>query len=824
MKTFYETLYKKKDTENIEYNNRLPKLNEEDKVNVEKEITMEDLKHVVYKSKNNKSPGPDGFSNEFYKFFWPQIQILLLQLMNYYRDKGELNKQQIGGVITCIPKGGKIRNDLKNWRPITLLNSIYKFFSGILAERIKKLLPKLIHLDQKGFINGRFIGENTRLIYDIINECETKNLKGLIILIDFEKAFDSISWDFISKSLKKFNFGDSIVNWVKSLQINSNSKILQNGYLSEEIVLGRGCRQGDPISPYLFVLAAEFLAESIRSNNNIKGITIQNREHKLSLYADDTTLFLKQDERSMRACMDALLEFENMSGLRVNKEKTKVVQIGGIGDNRIEFCKDLKLLWTTKFTALGITYDVQNMNTIADQNIESKIKEINRQIMIWNGRNITPYGKITITKSLLISKFTHILLSLPSPTENTFKKLEDIFKNFIWNMKPPKFRKEIIETNTNLGGLKMTNLKVFNNSLKLSWFKRLKNSEDGWEQFPRKFNIHKIILFGDKYPNNLLQITYNPFWKDVILASASLHKAIRENNIQSYNIPLWFNSDINIGFKKKWFEMGYTKLYDILDKEGNILSNTNMKIKGLKLNFLEYERLRFDISKIVFRQPSKMYGPYIPILLLKTGFNTKGCSQTYNMMMCKNQNLIIETQTKWEISLNEDIPYHIVERSFKHIQKMKEGSFTKYLQFKLLHNRIVTNKKLFAMGLSENSNCPYCNDTDETIDHAFLNCRAVTNLWMEVERWLRQVIDGGIKISDIEKIMGTGSQDDIIDKTILATKKVIYRNRQSGKPYSLNEIKACLKSQMLIEEYQANINGNNRLFLYTWAQIYQFIA
>ena len=255
------------------------------------------------------------------------------------------------------------------------------------------------------------------------------------------------------------------------------------------------------------------------------------------------------------------------------------------------------------------------------------------------------------------------------------------------------------------------------------------------------------------------------------MASSSLHSAIRKTNIQSYNIPLWFNSDINIGFKREWFEKGYTKLYDILDKEGNILSNTNMKTNGLKLNFLEYERLRFDISRIDFRQPSKMYGPYIPILLLKTGFNMKGCSQTDNMMMSINQNLIIETQTKWELSLNEDIPYHIVERSFKHIQKMKEGSFTKYLQFKLLHNRIVTNKKLFAMGLSESSNCPYCNNIDETIDHAFLNCRAVTNLWMEVERWLRQVIDGGIKISDIEKIMGTGSLDDIIDKTILATKK-----------------------------------------------------
>ena len=829
MKTFYETLYKEKNTINNDFINykhitdKLPKLNREEQESIEREINIEDLKHIVYKSKNNKSPGPDGFSNEFYKSFWDQIQILLLQLMNHYREKGELNKRQISGIITCIPKGGKIRNDLKNWRPITLLNSIYKFYSGILAERIKNLLPKLIHVDQKGFINGRFIGENTRLTYDIINECESKKMKGLIILIDFEKAFDSISWEFILNSLKIFNFGENIISWVKSLQINSNSKILQNGYLSDEIALGRGCRQGDPISPYLFVLAAEFLAESIRSNNNIKGINIQNKEHKLSQYADDTTLFLKLEEKSMRSCMDTLLEFEQMSGLKVNKEKTKVVQIGGLGDNRIEFCKDLKLLWTTTFTSLGITYDVHNMDKITDQNIESKIKEINKLIMIWNGRNITPYGKITITKSLLISKITHILLSLPSPKENTYKKLENIFKEFIWNMKPPKFRKEILETNTNLGGLKMTNLKVFNNSLKLSWLKRLKNSEDGWEQFPRQFNIHKIILYGDNYPNTLLQNTYNPFWKDVILASRLLQIAIKKTNIQTYNIPLWFNSEINIAYKKEWYIKGYTKLSDILDEEGKLLSNVMMTSNGLKLNFLEYEKLRFDISKIVVRHTKKMNGPYIPILLLKTGFNMKGCSQIYNTMMNQNQNLVIETQQKWELTLNEEIPYHIVERSFKQISKMKEGSFTRYLQFRLLHNRIVTNKKLYAMGLSETSNCPYCGNIDETIEHAFVNCITVKNFWNEIERWLRQVIEGGIKISDIEKIMGTGSLDDIIDKTILATKKTIYRNRQTGKPYSLNEVKACLKSQMLIEEHQANIDGNERSFLHTWAQIYQSI-
>ena len=182
-------------------------------------------------------------------------------------------------------------------------------------------------------------------------------------------------------------------------------------------------------------------------------------------------------------------------------------------------------------------------------------------------------------------------------------------------------------------------------------------------------------------------------------------------------------------------------------KNGNLLTNNDVVSKGLNFNFLEYERLRYDISKLnVQREKNEMCGPYIPILLFKIGFNAKGCSQTYNLLMNTNQNIVIETQHKWETTLNEEIPYFIVERSFKQIQKMKEGSFTKYIQFKLLHNRIVTNKKLQAMGLSDTSNCPYCGDIEETIEHAFLQCRTVKNFWKEIEHWLRQVLDSGIKI------------------------------------------------------------------------------
>ena len=287
-------------------------------------------------------------------------------------------------------------------------------------------------------------------------------------------------------------------------------------------------------------------------------------------------------------------------------------------------------------------------------------------------------------------------------------------------MKPPKFRKDILETTAKLGGLKMTNLQVFNNALKLSWLKRLSNPNDEWEQFPRHYNIHKIILFGDKYPTLLLQNTNNPFWRDAILACVSLYTVTEITHTKPYNTPLWFNSGINIGFKKEWFKKGYTKLNDIMDINGDLLTNNDMLLKGLKLNFLEYERLRYDITKLNIQQEkNEICGPYIPILLFKIGFNAKGCSQTYNLLMKTNKKIVIETQHKWETILNEEIPYYIIERSFKQIQKMKEGSFTKYLQFKLLHNRVVTNQKLQAMGLSDNSNCPYCESIEESTEHAF---------------------------------------------------------------------------------------------------------
>ena len=122
------------------------------------------------------------------------------------------------------------------------------------------------------------------------------------------------------------------------------------------------------------------------------------------------------------------------------QKKLKVIKVGGWGDDIL--CNDLNLEWTSKFDCMGISYDINNFDAIADQNIEKKIIEIKKLINLWNARYLTPFGKITIIKSSLISKITHVLLSLPSPSAQSFDTLDSIFKSFIWNSKVPKLWKE----------------------------------------------------------------------------------------------------------------------------------------------------------------------------------------------------------------------------------------------------------------------------------------------------------------------------------------------------------------------------------------------
>ena len=293
-------------------------LNDDEKLLCEGLLNRKECSDALKSMKSDKSPGTDGLPCEFYKVFWNDLAELLINSLNYSYKTGKLSISQRRGIIKLIPKKDAELNAIKNWRPLTLLNCDYKIATKAIASRIKTVIPKLISDDQTGFIKGRFIGENIRLIDSYIKYTAERNIPGLLLFLDFEKAFDTLEWSFIRKTFQHFGFGTSLLNWIKVFYCNIESCILNNGWASNFFKLSRGVRQGCPLSPYLFILSVEILADAIRQKKEIRGITLNGKEIKLSQYADDTTLILDGSEESLLEALNLIESFGNISGLKLN--------------------------------------------------------------------------------------------------------------------------------------------------------------------------------------------------------------------------------------------------------------------------------------------------------------------------------------------------------------------------------------------------------------------------------------------------------------------------------------------------------------------------
>ena len=437
-KTLYSTKYSGEATEYFLNDDNVAKLNEFEKEQCEGPVTETEVKKVLKNMTNNKSPGNDGFPAEFFKVFWVDLGFFLLRSYRQAFNTGSLSVTQRRGVITCIPKGDKPRQFLKNWRPITLLNVDYKILAACLANRLKQVLPGIISLTQKGFLKERFIGENTRLVLDIMQYLEEQRKSGLILLADFEKAFDTIEWPYLKKLLNAYNFGDNFIRWFFTLYSDSESCVISSGHFSRFFKLGRGCRQGDPLSPYIFILAIEPLAMALKNNRDIKGITLGNREYKIGQYADDTFVLMEGDEQSLKLVMDTFSKFYRCSGLKLNIDKTLLAWLGNKRKCTERLCPEINLNWTTSFTLLGIKFSTLDVNKCLELNIQNKIGEITKLLNLYKWRNLSILGKVTVIKTMAIPKLIHILTVLPSPDSAFLKELNEVFSTFLWNHKKAK--------------------------------------------------------------------------------------------------------------------------------------------------------------------------------------------------------------------------------------------------------------------------------------------------------------------------------------------------------------------------------------------------
>ena len=386
--------------------------------------------------------------------------------MEHNYDKGELSTSQKQCVITLLEKEGKNAMYVHNYRPIKLLNVDYKILSKVLAKRMKEVLCEIIHYDQVGYIKNRNIGEAVRLINDMLFH-SLNQTTGFLVTAEFEKAFYSVANDFLFKVLKLFGFGNSFCSWIKILYTNISSCVMNGGLSTGYFDIKRGVRQGDPLSPYLFLLAIETLAQAIRKDAIINGVQFGEHEIRQILYADDISLFVKDRYSINRLQYIFSMNLGKLVVLELTKEKLFFVWIGKETD-RPDIPLFGNLVQEVKILGVHFSLDIKVKDDLNFKEVLSKIK---RLLGWWRERDLTLMGKIHLLKAYALSKLNYVSSLIVVP-QWIFVEVEKIIFEFLWGGKD-RIKRKIMYQDYGYGGLRMINFKLFVKTQRIMWLKRL---------------------------------------------------------------------------------------------------------------------------------------------------------------------------------------------------------------------------------------------------------------------------------------------------------------------------------------------------------------
>jgi len=489
------------------------RLTPEQSEQLRKIITEEDVEEALQMSENFRSPGMDGSTYELWKYLHQEYKKKSLD-ENTNTDTENEKKQESFSIVkiltACfndIQKYGvsestdfsigwmcpiykkNDRNEISNYRPITILNSDYKILTKVLALRLAKVAPSLLHKSQAGFVPGRSIAEQTKLIEVMIDYAEASEQNGLIVALDQEKAYDKIAHDYLWKVLATFGFPEDFIALVKTLYQNAETTIMINGHLSSTYKITRGVRQGDPMSCLLFDLAIEPLAALLRASH-LKGYNIPGQEEKLiaNLFADDTTTFLSEDD-NMEDLQIILTKWCNASTAKFNIQKTEVIPIG-TQEHRAKVIETrrVKDSYEEIPNNIHIARDGEPVrilgswvgNKIDNENIWSvQLDKIDHSLKRWEKCNPTIEGRKLIVQ-IVVGGMTQYLTQVQGMPAATEKKLERKIKKYIWGDKTiSPVNIETLYAPINIGGRGLLDIKSRNEAIDLMWLKSYLNfSED----------------------------------------------------------------------------------------------------------------------------------------------------------------------------------------------------------------------------------------------------------------------------------------------------------------------------------------------------------
>ncbi|KAE8726444.1 hypothetical protein F3Y22_tig00006886pilonHSYRG00006 [Hibiscus syriacus] len=681
-------------------------------------IIIEEIKEAVWSCDESKAPGPDGFNILFFKKSWEWLKGDLLKTVERFLKFGKLGKNVNNSFLALIPKVDS-PSEIAEYRPISLVSCLYKIITKVLAGRLKRVIGKVISETQCAFLAGRQIFDGILVANEVIHSLykEPDARGGLILKLDFAKAYDCVCWEFL----------DSVQ---------------------------QGLRQGDPLSPFLFLMVTETLhlmLEGAVSKGYIEGIhnVAPNTIISHLQFADDTILFLWPDQDGLRNVKRILRCFELGSGLTINFTKSCLVGVGMEEDSvrqlaAVRGCTVSRL----PFKYLGIPMGVDPRRvSVWDPVIDKCRTKLSR----WKSIFLSFVGRIVLINSVL-SSLPLYYMSLYSVPKTVLWKIDKIRRDFLWGsygsgrkmsrinwgkMCKPKMKR----------GAGIIDLGAKNKALLAKWGWRFANEKDAlWRSvISFKYGSDKIpwMVSTDKIKEASI------IWRGIInnLRSEELSKWMSFDSFRwqvGDGKTMWFWEDVWLG--EKSFMNRFPRIYRLVSRKFRtifeVLRESEWRDSSVLFvrQLLDRERNIFNVIKGEIGEAQIKPDVVDRIIWIheKDGkFSVKKMTE----LLLGNDNIIEADQPKYD-----------------KIWSLKVPPKVKCFLWMLKQNRVPTKAFLKSRGIKLNEHqclCPWCGDVEEDADHLFVSCRYMAFFWMSFCRWWQ--IEG-CSMSTVDEMFEFGFQ------------------------------------------------------------------
>jgi len=761
----------------------LPRLTEEDRKMLDKEITLEELRQTLSTCQES-APGPDGIPYLVYKECWEVYGPFILNSWNHCKLSGKLQEFNRSSSITLIPKEGKDPKLIGNWRPITLTNCDLKIFTKLLANRVAKVLPKILLESQVAYVPGRAVQDNLRMFEFFNSYCEKHNIESVIISLDAAKAFDSVDHKYMFETLRRFGFSEEFIE-----------------------------------SCALFIICLDPVLRNIEQNKKIKCIelktplTNQTVKNKTGAYADDVGTVVKNDPESINNVFKEYAKFSEYSGLRLNEEKSEIMILNEKGrfiakdieiDNGI---RRFKLKTVEKVKICGVTFSA-NKSLSHKENILDKIDKMERNLIMWLHRGLTLLGKVVIINTFGISQLIYTM-QVCEYYDDDLKRIEGIIFKFLWNKKwignkaPDRIKRDIIKRSYEEGGLKVPDIKNINSALKLKQFLRSMKSKHPIRTV-QKYVIEKLdydFVYQQEYSRiteienvtRMAQLTINRLTDEMRKVKVSEFNVNHVNLIAAIDVVEYLERkkhSLALCYFKNLFRLGIEK-YSQLVRESKFPRSDNIKklaevvLKSFPKEWLELTELD-NINEDI-----------IPYDFIPVGGKTKKRSEIsvkdikIALLGKKQADRSFPFNIKLGIVNHENINPFIASRVSNHSVALR------FFKYRLLHCDIYTKERMLRFKMTQDDLCDFCGRRED-IKHMLWDCTRVKVMWENINAVFADFVDGrSITFETI--FVGYAPTEPILESIITRiTRSIVARDRSN--PLSENVIK-----QEMVEHCICNI-------------------